>query len=141
MQEPSYWKDFDRPILVWLELSDTPKFALSKGLVPLNTVFFLSGESVDNLLALLNSKLVTWYFRECLGTSSGVGTNRWLKYTIENLPLVKEPTGVLSSLVVQKGGMGAISPVCDAQIEAIIASLYGLTPEEQAYIDSYISFK
>ena len=137
----AYIKDFDRPILVWLELSDTPKFALSKGLVPLNTVFFLSGESVDNLLALLNSKLVTWYFRECLGTSSGVGTNRWLKYTIENLPLVKEPTGVLSSLVVQKGGMGAISPACDAQIEAVIASLYGLTPEEQAYIDSYISFK
>ena len=108
MQEPSYWKDFDRPILVWLELSDSPKFALSNGLIPLNTVFFLSGKSVENLLALLNSKLVTWYFRECLGTSSGVGTNRWLKYTIENLPLVEESTGALSSLIVQNEEMGRI---------------------------------
>ena len=137
----AYWKDFDRPILVWLELSDSPKFALSNGLVPLNTVFFLSGKSVENLLALLNSKLVTWYFRECLGTSSGVGTNRWLKYTIENLPLVEESTGALASLVVQKEEMGTISLSQDAQIESLISSLYGLTPEEQAHIDSYITFK
>ena len=137
----AYIKDFDRPILVWLELSDTPKFALSNGLVPLNTVFFLSGESVDNLLALLNSKLVTWYFRECLGTSSGTGTNRWLKYTIENLPLVEDSSGALSSLVSQNGKMSRISRVLDVQIEAVIASLYGLTPEEQAYIESYVSFK
>ena len=137
----AYWKDFDRPILVWLELSDTPKFALSNGLVPLNTVFFLSGESVDNLLALLNSKLVTWYFRECLGTSSGTGTNRWLKYTIENLPLVEDSSGALSSLVSQNGKMARISRVLDVQIEAVIASLYGLTPEEQAYIESYVTFK
>ena len=137
----AYIKDFDRPILVWLELSDTPKFALSNGLVPLNTVFFLSGESVDNLLALLNSKLVTWYFRECLGTSSGTGTNRWLKYTIENLPLVEDSSGALSSLVSQNGKMSRISRVLDVQIEAVIASLYGLTPEEQAYIESYVTFK
>ena len=137
----AYWKDFDRPILVWLELSDSPKFALSNGLVPLNTVFFLSGKSVENLLALLNSKLVTWYFRECLGTSSGVGTNRWLKYTIENLPLVEESTGALSSLIVQNEEMGTISPAQDTQIESLISSLYGLSSEEQAHIDSYITFK
>ena len=137
----AYIKDFDRPILVWLELSDSPKFALSNGLVPLNTVFFLSGKSVENLLALLNSKLVTWYFRECLGTSSGVGTNRWLKYTIENLPLVEESTGALSSLIVQNEEMGTISPAQDTQIESLISSLYGLSSEEQAHIDSYITFK
>ena len=137
----AYIKDFDRPILVWLELSDSPKFALSNGLVPLNSVFFLSGKSVENLLALLNSKLVTWYFRECLGTSSGVGTNRWLKYTIENLPLVEDSSGALSSLVSQNEKRARISRVLDVQIEAVIASLYGLTPEEQAYIESYVTFK
>ena len=53
-----------------------------------NTVFFRTGDHLLHLLGILNSKLITWYFRRCIGTTSGVGTNRWLKYTIEQIPII-----------------------------------------------------
>ena len=79
----SYWEDFSKQQIVWIELSDDPKFALAEKIMSVNTVFFMTGEHILHLLGLLNSRLITWYFRHCIGTTSGVGTNRWLKYTIE----------------------------------------------------------
>ena len=83
----SYWEDFSKQQIVWIELSDDPKFALAENIISLNTVFFMTGEHILHMLGLLNSKLITWYFQHCIGTTSGVGTNRWLKFTIEQIPI------------------------------------------------------
>lgn len=126
--------DLSKTKIVWIELSDDSKFAICDGLVPLNTVFFLAGAHLYHILGLLNSKLVHWYFTTCLGTSSGVGTNRWLKYTIEQLPLVPYSDDTLSQLVEKR-----LSPEIDINeyeklIDALICKLYGLSTEEQLYI-------
>lgn len=45
------------------------------------------GSKLDYIIKFLNSKLSQYYFSHNIATSSGVGTMRWLKYTIENLPI------------------------------------------------------
>ena len=69
-------------------MTDESKFALSTdGIIPLNTVFFMVGQHIKYLLAVINSSLIHWYFQHTLGSTSGAGTNRWLKYTVECIPV------------------------------------------------------
>ena len=130
----SYWDDLSKTKIVWIELSDESKFAICENLVPLNTVFFLTGAHLHHILGLLNSKLVHWYFTTCLGTSSGVGTNRWLKYTIEQLPLVPYSDDKLSQLVIDRLSPETNTDKCEEQIDALICELYGLSPDEMSFI-------
>ena len=130
----AYLDDLSKTKIVWIELSDESKFALCEDLVPLNTVFFLTGANLHHILGLLNSKLVHWYFTTCLGTSSGVGTNRWLKYTIEQLPLVPFTDNSLSQLVIERLSPDAEINECERQIDALICELYGLSSTEVSFI-------
>ena len=127
----AYLEDFNKQQIVWIELSDEPKFALAKDIVSLNTVFFLTGEHILHLLGLLNSKLITWYFRHCIGTTSGVGTNRWLKYTIEQIPMA--PTN--SNLEEMSLSISAFyDQNHNKEIDLLVCRLYNLNKEEVAYI-------
>ena len=130
----AYLDDLSKTKIVWIELSDESKFAICEDLVPLNTVFFLTGDNLHHILGLLNSKLVHWYFTTCLGTSSGVGTNRWLKYTIEQLPLVPYTDDSLSQMVIERLSPEAEIDKCERQIDALICELYGLSSEEVSFI-------
>jgi len=83
----AYYTEFEKPKLVWGELSDKPKFAYdNKGMYPEATLFFMTGENIKYLLSILNSRLASWYFSK-ITTTSGMGTNRWKKYKIEQLPI------------------------------------------------------
>lgn len=131
----AYLDDLSKTKIVWIELSDESKFAICEDLVPLNTVFFLTGNYLHHVLGLLNSKLIHWYFTTCLGTSSGVGTNRWLKYTIELLPLAQYSTDELSQLVIKRLLPDADINQCEKQIDDLIFEMYGLSPEEISFIN------
>lgn len=130
----AYLDDLSKTKIVWIELSDESKFAICEDLVPLNTVFFLTGSNLYHILGLLNSKLVHWYFTNCLGTSSGAGTNRWLKYTIEQLPLVPYSDDSLSQMVIERLSPEAEINKCERQIDAYICELYKLSPDEMSFI-------
>ena len=130
----SYWDEFSKTKIVWIELSDESKFAICDDLVPLNTVFFLTGEHLHHILGMLNSKLLHWYFTTCLGTSSGVGTNRWLKYTIEQLPLVPYSDDTLSQLVIERLSPETEIDKCEERIDSLICELYGLSLDEMSFI-------
>ena len=128
----AYLEDFSKQQIVWIELSDEPKFALVENVTSVNTVFFLTGEHVLHLLGLLNSKLITWYFHHCIGTTSGVGTNRWLKYTIEQIPMVPADKE-LETLV---AGISNNYTDCEnIQIDKIVCKLYNLTEGEIDFIN------
>lgn len=121
---------------MWIELCDEPKFALAKNIMSANTVFFLTGEHTLHILGLLNSRLITWYFQHCLGTTSGVGTNRWLKYTVEQIPLAPA-SAELEQLVATMSDCP--SAVTDAAIDSLVCGLYGLTKEEIVFINQAIA--
>ena len=96
-----------------------------------NTVFFLTGEHVLHILGLLNSKLITWYFKHCIGTTSGVGTNRWLKYTIEQIP-ISEPNMQIEQSVSRI--ISQYDSLLDTQLDKMVCNQYGLSDTEIGFI-------
>ena len=128
----SYWEEFEKPKIMWIELSDESKFTLSANEIPLNTVFFMTGDNLPYLLAFLNSRAILWYFKRCLGSSSGVGTNRWLKFTIEKLPIPEICTSLAS---LSDLGLKAPSLSMEITIENTICSFYDLTLEERELLE------
>ncbi|HEX8331128.1 MAG TPA: TaqI-like C-terminal specificity domain-containing protein, partial [Segetibacter sp.] len=85
----AYYQDFIKEKIHWIELSDVPKFSYdNKQYFPEATAFIMTGKHLKYLTAFLNSKLSEWYFDK-ITTTSGVGTNRWKKIYIENLPIPK----------------------------------------------------
>jgi len=81
------YKLFEKPKIIWGEISDEPKFAFDKNNYFINdTLFAMTGENLKYLLAFLNSKLSKWYF-ERISTTTGMGTNRWKKFKLELLPI------------------------------------------------------
>jgi hypothetical protein len=134
----SYWEDFEKPKIVWGEISDKPKFAFDdSGYYAEATTFLMTGERLKFLLAILNSKVSEWYFN-LIGTTTGMGTNRWKKYKIELLP-VKEPSVsqeqqiealVSEILTVKKQNSLAETSELENQIDKLVYELYDLTKEE-----------
>lgn len=83
----AYFLEFEEPKILWGELSDNPKFVYDdKGMFADATLFSMTGENLKELVAILNSKLALWYFN-LITTTSGMGTNRWKKYKIEQIPI------------------------------------------------------
>ena len=128
-------EDLSQPKIVWIELSDEPKFAISE-LMPLNTVFYLTGERIYDIIGMLNSAIYKWYFTHCIGTTSGVGTNRWLKYTIEQVPLIKHHIEL--SHITEKIVNNEISEEFgQLEIDKILFNKLNLTNDEIDVIKNY----
>lgn len=84
----AYLREFEKPKIMWGELSDKSKFAYDKDgrYYCLNTVFFFTGKRLEYLLCYLNSTICEYIFsKRC--TTSGTGTMRWLKYTVGRIPI------------------------------------------------------
>ena len=84
-----YFNNMKDSKIIWIELSDLNKFAFDNNSFYVDmTIFFITGKSLKYLLALLNSKLIFWYFN-LICAESGVGTNRWKKTYVEQIPIPK----------------------------------------------------
>lgn len=94
----------------------------------------MTGESLPYLIAFLNSPISKYYFSTNIATSSGVGTTRWLKYTIETLPVPQA-----SSQIKKEIGNLALSDETDSSscITDRLCELYGFTEEESFFITSF----
>ena len=130
----SYWEDFFRPKIIWGEISDRSKFAYDdQNLFVEATSFIMTGENLKYLLGLLNSKLLEWYFNQ-IGTATGVGTNRWKKYTIEMLPIkkpAKEELEMVERLVESAvNDLEGNAEQSKEKIDQMIYHLYNLNEEE-----------
>ena len=79
-----YWPEFEKPKVIWGEISDKPKFCYDedKGYYMEATTFFMTGDHLIYLLVYLNSPLSAYLFSK-LGTTTGAGTLRWKKYKVE----------------------------------------------------------
>uniref|UniRef100_UPI00197EEE60 TaqI-like C-terminal specificity domain-containing protein n=1 Tax=Albibacterium indicum TaxID=2292082 RepID=UPI00197EEE60 len=82
----AYMEDFSKQKIVWGEISDKTKFSieLSGNFMTEATTFLMTGDSLLYLVVFLNSKLSEYVFSK-IGTTTGVGTVRWKKFTIEQL--------------------------------------------------------
>ena len=139
----SYWEELFQPKIIWGEISDKSKFAFDfKGAFTNEaTTFYMRGENIEFLFAALNSLLSEWFFSK-IGTTTGVGTVRWKKYTIEQLIVIKPSKKELEKYlaVFDKFQNNKITvSEFEKFNNEFIFSLYGLTTEEICYVNEYCS--
>lgn len=82
-----YIYDFQKSKIIWGEISDSAKFAYDEGGLMVNDrCSIIVGRNLKYLLAFLNSRAIGWYFNQ-ISTSSGMGTNMWKQYKMEQFPI------------------------------------------------------
>ena len=137
----SYWEDFNKPKIVWGEISDRSKFAFEAygSFIPEATTFLMVGSDLSYLLCVLNSPLSEWFFSK-VGTTTGVGTVRWKKYTIQELliPFVNVKLRQLFQQIVEKYVIGNItSEQLSKYSNKILYEVVGLIDEEIEFVEDF----
>ncbi len=126
----SYWEDFYRQKIVWLELTDKPKFSIDlENRFCLAGTFLLTGNfGLYTILSILNSKLIEWLF-DGMCNSSGMGTNQWKKFVVEKIPVpfINVETELLAEKLVNSNDY--------EKIEKLVHNLYNLTETESQFIN------
>ncbi len=134
----AYLDDFNKPKLIWGEISDRSKFAYDSNgsYVPEATTFLLVGEEVLCLYGFLNSSPAEWYFSK-LGPRTGEGTIRWKKYTVE---MIFAPH-LSHSQNIEIENMLSVSntTINSYNINSWFYKFYGFTFDEQRYIEDYFN--
>lgn len=139
----AYLQDFEKPKIIWGEISDKPKFAYDdSNLIAEATTFLMTGEKLKYLLGILNSKVSEWYFNQ-ISTTTGMGTNRWKKYKIELLPIRLSDHTFERKIVAKVDEIlkaRKMNPEIDTiafenKIDKLVYQLYGLTEEEIKIIE------
>ncbi len=87
LRDCSYLEEFEKEKIIWLVLTDKAKFCIEKSNhYTNNATFIITGNNLKYILAILNSKVSEWYYDK-ITNSSGVGTNKWEKVYIEQIPI------------------------------------------------------
>lgn len=96
------------------------------------------GNNLSFLLGIFNSKLGEWMFNK-IGTTTGVGTNRWKKYKLEEFYVKianNDEILTISSSVNQLLKLGTSYDKLNT-LNQYIYNIYKLTEEESRFINSY----
>jgi adenine-specific DNA-methyltransferase len=139
----AYMEDFYKPKIVWGEISDRSKFAFDSygEFIPEATTFLMVGTNLKYLLCVLNSSFAEWFFSK-LGTTTGVGTIRWKKYTIEQLliPFTSlDNRSYLERVINDYINKGLSKEQMEKMINQKIYSILQLSKEEIHLIENYSS--
>ena len=138
-----YLEEFAKEKLIWMDLTMQGRFSYDNGtMFCLNTGFLMSGNSVKYLCAVLNSSLATW-FMSTTALNSGMGVTRWVKFTVETIPVPKISTGEqrafvgLVDRILQAKDVDPTTDTSDIEweIDQLVYDLYGLTEEESTAIE------
>jgi hypothetical protein len=138
----SYWEELFKQKIIWGEISDKTKFCMDRNgeFVTEATTFLLTGESLLYLLGFLNSRFCEYLFTQ-IGTTTGVGTVRWKKYTIEQLrvpriSIVKqEKYNQIVNKIIEKNSKNELYMDLLKEIDNLIYNEIGLTSEEIEFIN------
>ena len=141
----AYFHEFDKEKLLWIELVDEGRFSYdNSGIYGEATTFVMTGESLKYLCALLNSALTRWFLNQ-IAPTSGMGTLRWKKVYLEDIPIPRlnaDDQRPFVRLVDRILDAKAADPNTDTseleeQIDWLVYDLYGLTDEETAAVADY----
>ncbi len=139
----AYYADFDKPKLYWLDLTERGRFAYSDSEVfCLNTASMLVGPSVKYLCAVLNGHLISWFIRDT-ALNSGMGTPRWIKSTVERIPIPELSEEMQMPFVefvdrildAKDADPDADTSHWEREIDTLVYQLYGLTDAEIAAVE------
>jgi hypothetical protein len=135
----AYIDKFEQPKIIFSEIVSSPQFYYDeKGYYPEATVFFITGNKLKFLTALLNSKAITFFFKEFYMGGELVGKIRYKKTFLEKIP-IPIPDELNENRIInlvdkiiytQKEKMDAKLSSLFNDIDQIVYQLYELTPDE-----------
>ena len=143
----SFYDDFKKEKIVWIELTDLGRFALcNEEVYLLNSAYFLlppSGIDSKFLLGVLNSKVICFYLN-LIAETSGMGTSRWINKHVKEFPIpmvARNQQTPIIQLVDQILEIRYTDPMADIteqerEIDRLVYALYGLTEEEIAAVEN-----
>ena len=143
LRDCAYHEDFAEEKLFWIDLVDQGRFAYDDDtLFGTNTTYFLTGENLKFLCAVLNSKLTYCFLRHTAPTS-GMGVIRWMKVYVESLPVPdasearKRPFVRLVDdiLAAKDADPSADIAEQEKEIDRLVYTLYGLSEAEVAVVE------
>ena len=136
----SFFDDFKKEQIIWIELSDKGRFALlEEEIYLLNSAYFLLPPkqfTSKYLLAILNSSIIHFYLLNTAETS-GMGTSRWINNHVKEFPIAVTNRNTQSLiddivtyliLIKNKSIDQLISVFFDSLIDSLVFELY--FPEE-----------
>lgn len=139
----AYYAEFNRSKLFWMDMTDRGRFCYSEQeMYCNNSAFFLVGDSLKYLCAVLNSTLI-WWFVQATAPTSGMGVTRWIGFVVESIPIPR-PTRQQEKDIVElvdqilaKIDQNPNADVSDFEIEidSRIYEIYGLSEEEDTAIE------
>jgi hypothetical protein len=139
----AYTEEFEKEKIIFSEIVSEAQFYYdTEGYYPEATVFFITGDSLKYLTALLNSKPVTYFFKNFYAGGDLVGKFRYKKAYLEQLPIPQispEAQTPFIDLVSKIMDMKAQNPQADTsaferEIDGLACTLYELTEEEKALV-------
>ena len=101
----------------------------------------MSGEALKYLCAILNSALVTWFVRNT-ALNSGMGTARWIRGSVERIPIPKLTAATQRPFVrlvdrileAKAADSDADTSELELKIDRMVYDLYGLTEQEKTAV-------
>ncbi len=143
MRPCAYWQDFDSEKIVYSEIVREPQFCLDINKMFVNdTSFIMLGKNIKYILALLNSKPVSFFFKKFYA-GGGLGEDgfRYKKVFLEKLPLPKTSNikiieDLVDKIIILKKENKSTYDL-ENKIDIIVSNLYELEDFELAYINQF----
>jgi len=139
----SYWKELERPKIVWGNLGDTAGFSFDQNSQYVSAPACMISVPDMYLLGLLNSMLGDYFFHQIAATRRG-GYLEYKPMYVEQLPIATPSEKqcraieerVEKILAAKKKDDKADTSVLEKEIDVLVYKLYGLTYEEVKTVES-----
>ncbi len=142
----SFYDDFKKEKIVWIELSDLGRFALcNEEIYLLNSAYFLLpplGIDAKLLLGILNSTTIRFYLN-LVAETSGMGTSRWINNYVKEFPIpivtYEQQTEIIEHvdqiLAIKHADPNSDISNLENEIDKLVYALYNLTSKEIAIVE------
>ena len=133
----SYWEDFSQPKIIWKRIGSILRFSFDKkGCLGLDSTCFAAGEHIGYLCCVLNSLMGHYLLKD--SPKTGTGDLLVSVQAIEPacIPYNAQYDSQLSSLLDMQ--ISNPSDATEKEINNIVFTMYGLTPNEREYVTQYI---
>lgn len=144
----TYYQFFEEEKIIFSEIVSEPQFHYDiNGTYTLDTAFFITGQKLKYLIALLNSKPVTYIFRKFYAGGELVGKYRYKKAFLERLPIPvpskaneSKFNSIVESIIQKKSSMSTADTTKEEkQIDLMVYHLYNFSLSEARIIDKNLS--
>ena len=136
----AYHAEFTKEKLFWIDLTEQGRFAYDESeMFCVNSAYMMTGDSIKYLCAVLNSTLVTWFMRSS-ALNSGMGTTRWVRFTVDRIPVPKidamrqRPLIQLVDKILHARSARTDTLALEEDMDQLVYALYGLTEDEVQWI-------